>query len=89
MPPVSYTHLDVYKRQALFKEIEGKIYEPMERLHIDVPEEYYHFVAEKMGKRKGQLLNIVPSGKRMKACLLYTSFRCRRRRLHYGWRFEQ
>ena len=53
--------------KALFKEIEGKIYEPMERLHIDVPEEYYHFVAEKMGKRKGQLLNIVPSGKRMKA----------------------
>ena len=53
--------------KALFKEIDGKIYEPMERLHIDVPEEYYHFVAEKMGKRKGQLLNIVPSGKRMKA----------------------
>lgn len=53
--------------KALFKEIDGKTYEPMERLHIDVPEEYYHFVAEKMGKRKGQLLNIVPSGKRMKA----------------------
>ena len=53
--------------KALFKEMDGKIYEPMERLHIDVPEEYYHFVAEKMGKRKGQLLNIVPSGKRMKA----------------------
>ena len=30
--------------KALFKEIDGKIYEPMERLHIDVPEEYYHFV---------------------------------------------
>ncbi len=53
--------------KALFKEIDGKTYEPMERLHIDVPEEYYHFVAEKMGKRKGQLLDIMPSGKRMKA----------------------
>ena len=30
--------------KALFKEIDGKIYEPMERLHIDVPEEYLSLI---------------------------------------------
>jgi len=53
--------------KALFKEIDGKVLEPMERLHVDVPEEHFHSVAEKMGKRKGQLLDLAPSGKRMKA----------------------
>jgi GTP-binding protein len=53
--------------RALFKERDGKTYEPMERLHVDVPEQFFHFVAEKMGKRKGQLLDMAPSGKRIKA----------------------
>lgn len=53
--------------KALLKEIDGKIYEPMERLHVDVPEESFRFVADKMGRRKGQLLDMAPSGKRMKA----------------------
>ncbi len=53
--------------KALFKEIDGKIYEPMERLHVDVPEDSFRFVADKMGRRKGQLLDMMPSGKRMKA----------------------
>lgn len=53
--------------KALFKEIDGKIYEPMELLRVDVPEEYFRFIAEKMGKRKAQLLDLAPAGKRIKA----------------------
>ncbi|MDO4733329.1 MAG: translational GTPase TypA [Bacillota bacterium] len=54
--------------KALFKEIDGVLYEPMERLHVDVPEEYFHHVMEKMGERKGMLLAMEPSiGGRMKA----------------------
>ncbi|MBQ6807811.1 MAG: translational GTPase TypA [Firmicutes bacterium] len=54
--------------KALYKEIDGVLYEPMERLHVDVPEEYFHHVMEKMGERKGMLLSMEPSiGGRMKA----------------------
>jgi len=53
--------------KALLKEIDGKIYEPMERLHVDVPEQHYHAVAEKMGRRKGMLMDMSPSGKRIRA----------------------
>ncbi len=59
--------------KALFKIIDGKKYEPMERLHIDVPEQYYHFVAEQMGRRKGMLLDMAPSGSRIKAEYLIPS----------------
>ena len=53
--------------RALFKTIDGKLYEPMERLHVDVPEEYFRHVMEKMGERKGLMLEMAPSGKRIKA----------------------
>jgi len=53
--------------KALLKEIDGKLSEPMERLHVDVPEQYFHHVMEKMGERKGLLLDMSPSGKRIKA----------------------
>ena len=59
--------------KALFKEIDGKIYEPIERLHVDVPEESFRYIADKMGKRKGQLFDMEPSGKRMKAQYLIPS----------------
>ena len=59
--------------KALFKEIDGKKCEPMERLHVDVPEEHFHFVAEQMGRRKGMLLDMAPSGHRIKAEYLIPS----------------
>lgn len=59
--------------RALLREQDGKIYEPMERLHVDVPEQFFHSIAEKMGKRKGQLLDMAPSGKRIKAEYLIPS----------------
>lgn len=48
--------------KALYKEIDGQLCEPIERLHVDVPEEYFHHVMEKMGERKGILLSMEPSG---------------------------
>lgn len=52
--------------RALFKEKNGKTYEPIERLHIDVPEEYVGAVMEKMGYRKGIMTQMAPQGNRMK-----------------------
>ncbi len=52
--------------RVLFKEIDGKIHEPMERLLVDVPEESVGSVMEKMGQRKGELMHMSPQGTRMR-----------------------
>ncbi len=53
---------------VLFKEIDGVTCEPMERVSIDVPEAYVGSVVEKLGARKGELLEmgISSSGTRMR-----------------------
>lgn len=49
----------VSKPEVLFKEDErGNKLEPMERVIIDVPEEYAGIIIEKLGQRKGELLDI-------------------------------
>ncbi len=52
--------------RVLLKEIDGKTYEPTERLLIDVPEECVGSVMEKMGSRKAELLQMAPVGSRMR-----------------------
>ncbi len=52
--------------KVLYKEIDGELNEPMEKLVIDVPEESMGAVMEKMGIRKGELLNMTPVGSRMR-----------------------
>ena len=52
--------------QVLFKEIDGKKCEPMERVFIDVPENAVGAVVEKLGSRKGELVSMNPVGSRMK-----------------------
>ncbi len=52
--------------KVLFKEIDGVSCEPIEKLVIDVPEESMGAVMEKMGTRKGELLNMTPVGNRMR-----------------------
>lgn len=52
--------------RVLFKEIDGKTHEPMERLLVDVPEESVGSVMEKMGQRKGELVHMAPTGARMR-----------------------
>ncbi len=51
---------------VLYKEIDGRKCEPMERVYIDVPEEFQGTVIQKLSARKGELLEMNPSGSRMK-----------------------
>ncbi len=51
---------------VLYKTIDGRKCEPMERVYIDVPEEYQGTVIQKLSARKGDLLEMNPSGSRMK-----------------------
>ncbi len=48
----------VTRPQVIYKEENGKTLEPYEELTIDVPEEYMGSVIEKLGMRKGQLLEM-------------------------------
>ena len=52
--------------RVLFKEIDGVKCEPMERVTLDVPSEYVGAVVEKLGQRKGDLLEMTPLGSRMR-----------------------
>ena len=51
---------------VLYKEIDGEKCEPMERVTVEVPEEYVGTVIEKLGSRKGDLLEMNLRGDRMK-----------------------
>lgn len=59
--------LSVSTPRVLFKEDEdGRKLEPIERLVIDVPEDCVGSVMEKMGTRKGELVEMHPQGSRMR-----------------------
>lgn len=51
----------VSRPEVLYKEIDGKKCEPMEMAIIDVPEEFVGNVIEKLGTRKGEMVNMAPS----------------------------
>ncbi len=51
---------------AMLQEIDGQLCEPIERLVVDVPEEFMGSVMEKMGYRKGELQQMTPQGNRVK-----------------------
>ena len=53
----------VSKPKVIMKEIDGVLSEPVEELVIDVPEEFVGPVMEKIGKRKGELVNMLPPTK--------------------------
>ncbi len=48
----------VSRPKVILKEINGKTYEPMELLIVEVPEQYVGIVIEKLGSRKGELENM-------------------------------
>ncbi len=52
--------------RVLYKEIDGVKCEPMERVVLDVPQEYVGAVVEKLGRRKGDLIEMAPVGNRTK-----------------------
>jgi GTP-binding protein len=54
--------LTVGKPQVVTREIGGKVHEPMERLTIDVPEDYVGVVTQLLGLRRGRLEQMVNHG---------------------------
>jgi GTP-binding protein len=56
--------------RVLYETINGKLCEPVERLVVDVPTESIGAVIEKLGQRKGELLEMAPVGGRTKATFL-------------------
>lgn len=50
--------LMVGKPEIVTKRLDGKLLEPMERVAIDVPENFVGVVVEKLGARKGQMTNM-------------------------------
>ncbi|MEA2508200.1 MAG: GTP-binding protein [Actinomycetota bacterium] len=54
--------LTVGKPQVVIREVGGKIHEPVERLTIDVPEEFMGVVSQLLALRKARLENMVNHG---------------------------
>ena len=54
--------LTVGKPQVVTREIDGKVHEPVERLTIDVPEDYVGVVTQLLGLRKGRMEQMVNHG---------------------------
>ncbi|MFD8828444.1 translational GTPase TypA, partial [Streptomyces sp. NPDC059605] len=54
--------LTIGKPQVVTKQVEGKTYEPVERMTVDVPEEHMGAVTQLMGVRKGRMDNMSNHG---------------------------
>ncbi|HEX7104655.1 MAG TPA: GTP-binding protein, partial [Acidothermaceae bacterium] len=54
--------LTVGKPQVVTKRVDGKLHEPMERLTVDIPEDYLGVVTQLMALRKGRMEHMVNHG---------------------------
>ncbi|MGG1571528.1 translational GTPase TypA [Fictibacillus sp. NRS-1165] len=54
--------LQVSKPEVIVRMVDGVRSEPVERVQIDVPEEYTGAVMESLGARKGEMLNMINNG---------------------------
>ena len=54
--------LAVSKPEVITRKVDGVTHEPMERLVIDGPEEFVGVVTQKIGSRRGRMLNMVNHG---------------------------
>ena len=54
--------LQVSRPEVIIKRIDDVPAEPVEQVIIDIPEEFVGVVIEKLGKRKGELKTMLPSG---------------------------
>jgi GTP-binding protein len=52
--------------RVLYKEENGRMFEPMERVIIDVPEDYVGTVMDKIGSRRGDFVSMTRQGDRTK-----------------------
>ncbi len=59
--------------RVLYQEINGATCEPVERVVVDVPQEYMGSVMEKLGARKGEFIEMTPVGNRIKLEFLVPS----------------
>lgn len=65
--------LGVSTPRVLYHEVDGKRYEPIEEVIIDVPEECVGSVMEKLGTRKAELQDMHPQGSRTRLTFLIPS----------------
>ncbi len=65
--------LGVSTPRVLYKEIDGVLCEPIERLVIDVPDHCVGSVMEKLGTRKAEMTQMTPVGSRMRLEFLIPS----------------
>ena len=65
--------LGVSTPRVLYHEVDGKRYEPIEELSIDVPEDCVGSVMEKLGSRKAELQDMHPQGSRTRLTFLIPS----------------
>ena len=68
--------------RVLYKTIDGTLHEPMERVSIDVPDDSVGAVVQKLGSRKGELLEMNKAGTRTRLEYLIPS------RCLFGYRSE-
>ncbi len=54
--------LTVGKPQVVTRQIDGKLHEPMERLTVDIPEDFVGVVTQLMGMRRGRMEQMVNHG---------------------------
>ena len=59
--------------RVLYREIDGVQCEPVERVVADVPSDYMGAVMEKLGARKGEFVEMIPVGNRVKLTYLVPS----------------
>ena len=59
--------------RVLYREIDGKKCEPIERVVVDVPQDAMGAVMEKLGARKGEFVQMTPVGSRVKLEFLVPS----------------
>lgn len=52
----------VSKPHVITREIDGKLHEPVEHVHVEIPEEFIGVVTEKLSKRKGRMHSMVNNG---------------------------
>ena len=55
--------LAVSRPEVILQEIDGEICEPYEQLTVDVEEQHQGTIMEKLGERRGELLDMQPDGK--------------------------
>jgi len=54
--------LSVSMPETIMKQIDGKTYEPIESLVIDVPEDYVGIVTQQVGMRRGKMQKMHNNG---------------------------